>query len=237
MKGGSRVVAMDALIPLGGLVVIGFLGYAIVTAARRQNRTKSQVFRSFAERLGMEYLVSDDGTARDFAADLDGIGRFSSPSLGAAIPRDVVRGTWEGIGVTGFRHSTRLWEGNSREWYVIGVTASDAVAERSSVEFLEEGATADSPYLSAGVVAEYPASRYRLVVRAPTRDAAGVLTDEEVLVTLAKRAEGLAFRPEIQIGDRRIATYPAGRNVVIDDPGQLIQLLEFALQTKAAVEA
>ena len=43
--------------------------------------------RCEAEVNGLRYQPTDDGTAREFAADLDGIGQFYSPSLGDVVPR------------------------------------------------------------------------------------------------------------------------------------------------------
>ena len=72
----------DVLIPLGLFLFIGFFVYAIIHTARKQRKAKAAVFRDFADKNGLRYQAEDDGTAVGFAKDFDGIGRFSSPSLG-----------------------------------------------------------------------------------------------------------------------------------------------------------
>ena len=53
-------------------------------------------FKKLAERKGWKYLKEDDGTAQHVSNDFEGIGVFSSPSLGKMIPRNVVHGENEG---------------------------------------------------------------------------------------------------------------------------------------------
>jgi hypothetical protein len=120
----------DVLIPLGLLLFIGFFVYAIIHTARKQRKAKARVFRDFADKNGLRYQEEDDGKAQGFAQNFDGIGRFSSPSLGKVIPKDVVDGILNGSEAILFRHSIRFSEGWAREWFVAGVTSSETIAER-----------------------------------------------------------------------------------------------------------
>ena len=106
------------LIPLGLLFFIGILFFAIIHTARQQRKAKSKVFREFAEQNGLNYREEDDGIAREFARDFDGIGRFESPSLGKVIPKDIVSGHLNGYNIILFRHMTRFSEDSGREWFV-----------------------------------------------------------------------------------------------------------------------
>ena len=87
----------DLLIPLGLVVFILLFTFAIIHTARKQRKAKVRVFRDFTDRHALSYRGEDDGRAQAFAEGFDGIGRFSSPSLGKVIPQDVVRGSMDGV--------------------------------------------------------------------------------------------------------------------------------------------
>jgi hypothetical protein len=118
----------DVLIPLGLLLFVGFFVYALIHTGRKQRKAKAGVFRDFANQNGLRYLEQDDGKAQMFAQDFDGIGRFSSPSLGRIVPRDAVEGKVNGSDAILFRHSIRFSEGWAREWFVAGVTIAEPIA-------------------------------------------------------------------------------------------------------------
>ena len=220
----------DVLIPAGLLVFISIFAYAIVASARKQRKLKREIYRDFAESEGLHYQATDDGRARRFARDLDGIGRFRSPSLGDVIPQDVVSGKIDGKDVILFRHQTRFYEGYAREWFVAGLTISSAIAGRCSVQFLNGTATKDSMYLEDPVIKEKDAGPFRLVVRSPNQVPARRVLNERVLERLASLAHDLPFRPEIQVRGNRLAVYPAGRNANVNSVEGLSKLLEYAQQ-------
>ena len=210
--------------------IIGFLVYAIVVVGRRQREATRAVFQGFAERAGLEYLKTDDATARNFARDMDGIGQFISPSLGMLVPEDVVRGVLERRPVVAFRHMTRFAEDETREWLVAGVEAPVTVAVRTAVQFQEPKASARTSHLTDPIAKERQAAGFHLVVRSPTPGDAGPLMKDDRLDALAERASSLPFRPEIQIRGNRLAAYPASRNASLDGVDQLAALMQFALQ-------
>lgn len=226
---------MDYLLPIGGVVAFAFLAYAVVAAARGQREKKSGLFRTFAEDLALEYTPTDDGAAKDFGRDLDGIGVFSSPSLGDVEPKDLVSGSLDGMEVVAFRHRTRIYEGYTMEWSVVGLTTGQEMARRCSVQLLRKGTRSSTMYLTDGVIIEVEAGPFRLVVRAPELEAAGSFSSEDVLARLAELADRLRFRPDIQVRGKRIAVYPAGRNDTVESTDDLIALLHFAQGAVAAV--
>ena len=69
--------------------------YAIVKEGRKQKREQNVFFKKLANRKGWNYIKEDDGTVQRVAHDFEGIGVFSSPSLGKIIPRNVVLGRTE----------------------------------------------------------------------------------------------------------------------------------------------
>jgi hypothetical protein len=217
----------DVLIPLGLLLFIGFFVYAIVQTGRKQRKAKTSVFRGFADKNGLRFREEDDGRAQSFAKDFDGIGRFSSPSLGKVIPKDVVHGKMNGSDAILFRHRIRFSEGWAREWFVAGVTGAESIAERCAVQFCKGRADKSTMYLQDPVVKEQKAGSLNLVVRAAGLSSAGKMLNDGVLKQLAVLAEDLPFRPEIQIRGKRIIAYPADRNATVDDVETLRKLFEF----------
>ncbi len=144
----------DVLIPLGLLLFIGFFAYAVIHTARKQRKAKAGVFRDFANKTGLRYQKEDDGKAQGFAREFDGIGRFSSPSLGKVIPKDVVDGIMNESETILFRHSIRFSEGWAREWFVAGVTCAEPIAERCAIQFCKVRGDKNTMYLQDSVVKE-----------------------------------------------------------------------------------
>jgi hypothetical protein len=155
----------DVLIPLGLVLFIGFFIYVIIHTARKQRKAKASVFKDFADNNGLLYQKEDDGKAQGFAQDFNGIGRFSSPSLGKVIPKDVVAGILNGSEAILFRHSTRFSEGWAREWFVAGVTSAETIAGRCAVQFCKAKADKTTMYLQDPVVKEQKIGSFNLVVR------------------------------------------------------------------------
>lgn len=222
----------DFLIPLGGLLSLGLLVFAFVHTARSQRSAKHELFRELAARLGLHYEREDTGRAMVFAGDFDGLGNFSSPSLGEVKPSDVVTGSWQGDDVVFFRHHQRLTEGWAREWYVVGLEYREAVADACAVQICRRSSDRESMFLRDPIVKEYAADRRRIVVRAPSIAAAGGLTDEAVLRRIAELAASCTLRPELQVRGARLAAYPADRNAT-PDIDALLDLVTFVKRTAA----
>ena len=217
----------DVIIPLGLILLIGFFAYAIINTSRRQRKVKARVFSDFADKNHVRYEKEDDGKAQGFAKDFDGIGRFSSSSLGRVIPKDVVSGIMNGTEAIFFRHSIRFSEGRTREWFVAGVTSAETIAERCAVQFFKEKVDKRTMYLQDPVLKERKFGPFNLVVRAADPSYAGKIVDDGVLKKLADLAGNLNFRPEIQVRGKRIVSYLADRNATVDDVETLENLFEF----------
>ncbi|MGF2685829.1 hypothetical protein ACQUWM_04960 [Marinobacter sp. DUT-3] len=219
----------DVLIPLGLLLFIALFGYAIVHSARKQRTAKKKVFEEFARKQGFSYLDEDDGKVQAFAQDFDGIGRFWSPSLGKVISKDVVSGSTNSSEILLFRHSIRYSEGWAREWFVAGLTATDHIADRCSVQFCKRRSHKSTMYLQDDIVKEQAFGSFNMmVVRAESTSHAGELVNDHVLKQLAALAKTLSFRPEIQVRGKRVIAYLADRNATIEDVNIIGDLLEFA---------
>ena len=217
----------DMLIPLGVLLFIGFFIYAIIHTARKQHKEKASVFRDFAAKNRFRYQEEDDGKAQRFAQDFDGIGQFSTPSLGKVIPKDVVNGRLNGSEIILFRHSIRFSESWAREWFVAGISSTEILAERCSLQFCKRSSDKQTMYLRDPVLKEQSFGSYNMVVRAVDPFSGGKIVNEVVLKQLYDLASNLSFRPEIQVRGKRIVAYPADRNATIDDVETLENLFEF----------
>lgn len=218
----------DLLIPLGLLLFIAIFVSAVVITARRQNRAKAKVFKDFADRNGLSYLQEDDGKAQEFAREFDGIGQFSSSSLGKVIPKDVTAGILHGVESILFRHSTRYSGGFAREWFVAGVNGPRNQAKRCAIQFCRGDNDRSTIHLPDPVVKELRAGPFTLLVRAANPSEAGNMLDEGVLQQLAVLGGELSIRPEVQIRGHRLLAYPADRNATVDDIATLDELLWFA---------
>ncbi len=225
----------DLLIPLGLVVFIVLFTFAIIHTARKQRKDKARVYLGFAERHALSYRGEDDGSAQAFADGFDGIGQFSSPSLGKVIPKDVVRGSMDGEKVILFRHSIRYSEGWAREWFVAGVRCPESLSEACAIEFHEGKADRTSNYLADPVVKEKKVGPFNLSVRAASPSHAGMFMHDHVLNQLANSAQKLSFRPEIQVRGNRVAAYPADRNATIEQVETLESLLAFTRSASSAL--
>ena len=218
----------DVLIPLGLLLFIAFFVYAIIRTARNQRKSKTQVFSNFADKNDLSYQEEDNGKAQRFARDFDGIGRFSSPSKGKVIPKDVVDGIMNGSEVILFRHSIRFAEGWAREWFVVGITSTKPLAESCAVQFCKRRREKRTIYLRDPIVKEFKIGHFNLVVRASNTDNAGKMVDDYVMNQMADFAGKLSFRPEVQIRGKRVVAYLADRNATVDNVETLGNLFDFA---------
>lgn len=218
----------DVLIPLGLCIFIALFIFALIHTARKQRKTKAGVFRSFAKKYGLRYQEEDNGSAQAFAKDFDGIGIFKSPSLGKVIPKNVVTGRINGSQVILFRHMTRFTEGWAREWFVAGIIHSNNIATKCAVQLCQSAKEQNSIYLKGPVVKKGRFGSHHMIVRSEELALAGKMTDDDMLNKLAGFADKLTFRPELQIIDNLVATYPADRNTSLTSLAQLEDLLYFA---------
>ena len=101
----------DVLIPIGVPLFIALFIYAIVKEGKRHQKAPNVFFKKLAEHKGWKYLKEDDGTALHVSNGFEGIGVFSSPSLGKMIPRNVVHGRMKVGNCCLFEHHTRTYEG------------------------------------------------------------------------------------------------------------------------------
>jgi hypothetical protein len=217
----------DVLIPLGLLLFIVLFVYAFIHTSRKQGKVKSRVFRDFADKYGLRYQEIDDGKAQGFAKGFEGIGQFSSPSLGKVIPKDVVYGIIDGSEAIFFRHSIRFSEGWAREWFVSGVICAETIAKRCAVQFCKGKADKSTMYLQDPIVKELKDGPFNMVVRAASPSDAGKIVDDSVLEQLSGFGGDLSFRPEIQVRGKLLVAYLADRNATVDDVETLVNLFEF----------
>lgn len=204
---------IDVIAPLA-LVAMALGVVALVVAARRQRAARRGVFQELATTAGRRYLETDDGTAQAAAEGFEGFGRFASPSLGAKPPEAVVVGGVDEGTIHHFLHGTRDVEGQAREWTVCLVEAPRDLCGGTSLrivptELSRVGRAGGPPVVS---FAEDAAFAEGFEVRSPDPESARACLDPRVRQLLTSRGLRRPLPVEVQVRDRRLAVYLAGRN-------------------------
>lgn len=220
---------IDILAPVGLILLAAFL-VVVVVSARKQKRSIGDIYREFARRSGYSYRDEDDGTAQQLATGFDEFARFKSPSQGTTRPEHVVTGkAAEGV-FCAFSHATREYEGNARDWDVCIIETKDRLCVSGPIKctprrrFMgrEMNGLPEVPFEHDSAFSQ------KFMVCAAGASAARACLDEHVRNFLVLEAGNLPFAPEIQMLDKRLAVYPAGRNEDVADSEALSKLSDFA---------
>lgn len=213
------VLAPLALLALGAGVVL------FVWTARKQRRQRTRVFADLAAERGWRHLESDDGTAQRLSEGFDRFARFHSPSLGETIPAPVVLGSVDEGRVCLFLHATRDHEGDARQWTVCLVEARDRLGPDLEIRPL---AVPRPQRVGVDPVVSFGDARFeeRFEVRSAAPDAARDRLDATVRELLLTASERLPHPVELQVRERRLAAYLAGRNDEVESADQLGELVQ-----------
>jgi hypothetical protein len=220
---------IDILAPLGLLAMLAIVAVVII-AARRQRATQQDIYKAFADHAGFSYREIDDGTAETLSQGFEDFARFSSPSLGPKPAANVVTADLKDGRLCLFTHGTREVEGEAREWFVClterqGTPCADAVI-RCLPRNVRRVAVVGGP--PAVPFADDPTFDTHFEVRSNDADSARRCLTSRAREFLVTQANDLPFMPEVQLLERRIAAYPAGRNESIDSGKKLSALVDFA---------
>jgi hypothetical protein len=222
------VPVKDIFIAVGVLSFIALFIYAIVKEARKQKKQHSFFFKKLAERKGWKYIREDNDTIQRFAHDFEGIGVFSSPSLGKMIPLNVVLGRTKVGGCCLFEHSTRIYEGYAMKWFVCLVEAPNALRGSYVVQSKgKAGTITDNFYMGQKISIEDDwAKGFTLYCndQAPEKE----MLPKGTLQKLFREMANLPWRVDIQVRKGRLAVYPSSRNFQLNTVKDLEQLIEFS---------
>ena len=220
---------MDLLAPIGlGLFIMLFV-IALVRTARQQRQAQTWKFSDFAAMAGFQFHEMDPGIAEKLAEGFRGFGTFHSPSLGRVQPMNVVTGGVDEGELCVFVHSTRVYEGYEREWFVCILRTENHLCSAASIErrrgrLREVTELGGDPIVSFRqdlrfermfVVVGQDADRLRLLLASPVRE------------LLLERTPRLPFVPGIQLRGDRVAVYLADRNADLADVDEVGQLVAF----------
>jgi hypothetical protein len=218
----------DVLIPIGALLFIILLIYAIVKEGRKQQKGTRVFFKKLAARKGWKYLTEDDGTAQHIAKDFEGIGVFSSPSLGTMIPRNVVLGRMKVGRCCLFEHYTRIYEGYAIKWFACVVETQNDLGGSFVVQSLGKAATiTDNFYTGKKIsITDDWAKGYRLYCndKSPNKE----MLPTGTLQKLFQEVANLPWRIDMQARKDRLAVYPSSRNFQLKSVQDLERLVEFS---------
>lgn len=92
------------LIALGAVGAAGGITYVLVREGRRLMSRRAGALRTFASRRDWQYMVRDDGRAREALENFRGIDTFESASGRPSIPHNVIEGRLDGRRVLVFEH-------------------------------------------------------------------------------------------------------------------------------------
>lgn len=216
------------LIPIGVLLFIALFIYAIVKEGRKQKKRQNVFFKKIADRRGWKYLKEDDGTAQRLAYDFEGIGVFSSPSLGKMIPRNVVLGRTKVGRCCLFEHCTRIYEGYAMKWFACVVEAQNDLGGSFVVQSKgKAGTITDNFYTGQKIPIEDDwAKGFRLYCndKAPKKEMLPMGT----LQNLFEEMANLPWRIDMQVRKDRLAVYPSSRNFQLKSVQDLERLIEFS---------
>jgi hypothetical protein len=218
----------DILIAIAVLSFIALFIYAFVKEARKQKKQQSFFFKKLAERKGWTYIKEDDGTAQHVAHDFEGIGVFSSPSLGKIIPCNVVLGRTKVGRCCLFEHYTRIYEGYAMKWFVCVVETQNDLGGSLVVQSRgTAGTITDNFYTGQKIFIEDDWARgFRLYCndKAPKKEMLPMGT----LQRLFREMANLPWRVDMQVRKDRIAVYPSNRNFQLKSVQDLERLIEFS---------
>ena len=218
----------DILIPVGVLLFIALFIYAFVKEGRKQKRVQNVFFKKLADRRGWKYIIEDDGTAQRLAYDFEGIGVFSSPSLGKMIPRNVVFGRTKVGRCCLFEHDTRIYEGYAMKWLACVVKAQNNLGGSFVVQSRgKAGTITDNFYTGQKILIKDDwAKGYRLYCndKIPKNEIFPMGT----LQKLFQEITNLPWRIDIQVRKDRLAVYPSSRNFQLKSVQELERLIEFS---------
>jgi hypothetical protein len=217
----------DALIAVGVLSFITLFIYAFVKEGRKQKKQQSSLFKKLADRKDWEYIKEDDGTVQRLAQDFEGIGVFSSPSLGKMIPRNVVLGRTKVGRCCMFEHHTRIYEGYAMNWTVCLVEAKDDLGGSFVIQSRgKAGTITDNFYAGQKQSVEDDwAKGFRLYCsgEASKQDILPMQTLQKII----REMVNLPWRVDMQVRKNRLAVYPSSRNFglkTVDDLERLIEV-------------
>ena len=218
----------DILIPIGVLSFIALFIYAIVREGRKQKKRQNVFFKKLADHRGWKYLKEDDGTAQHVARGFEGIGVFSSPSLGKIIPRNVVLGRTNAGRCCLFEHYTRIYEGYAMKWFACVVETQRDLGGSFVVQSrVKAGAITDNFYTGQKIPIEDDWARgFRLYSndKAPIKEILPMGTLQNLFQEMAK----LPWRIDVQVIKDRLVVYPSSRNFQLNSVQDLEQLIEFS---------
>ena len=218
----------DVLIGTGILSFIALFIYAIVKEGRKQKKEQSFFFKKLADRRGWKYIEEDDGTVQRLAHNFEGIGVFSSPSLGKTIPRNVVLGRTKVGRCCLFEHYTRIYEGYAMKWFACVVEAQNDLGGSFVVQSRgKAGTITDNFYTGQKIsIADDWAKGFRLYLndKAPKKTMLPMGTLQKLFQEMAN----LPWRIDMQVRKDRLAVYPSSRNFQLKSVQDLERLAEFS---------
>ena len=227
----------DIIIAIGVLLFIAVFIYAIVKEGRKQKNQQNSFFRKIAERKGWKYIEIDDGTAQKLAQGFEGIGVFSSPSLGKMIPRNVVLGSTKIGRICLFEHFTRIYEGFAMKWFVCVVEAQNYLGGSFVVQSKGKSGTITDNFYSGQKISIEDDWAERFALYLNGKASKKNTLPMNAFQSLFPEIDSLPWRVDIQVRENRLAVYPSNRNFQLQNIEDLERLIELSMAATRCLTA
>lgn len=227
---------------VGPLLVAALVGLVvlIVVTGRRRRAAMQDHFAEAARVMKLSYLAQDDGTAQSLAQgfDPDEFARFTSPSLGAVPPTNVVHGkVSEGYACL-FSHHTRRTEGDARQWFIAIVDTGLPPRDQKLIKCRSRKVRRVE---EIGGMAEVdipgdPDFAAAFLTQAMDEASARNRLDADTRRVILDAISSLGYPVDVQIAGNRIAVYPAHRNYDPESSQELAALLVAARKAAGSLK-
>lgn len=209
------------------IAVILLFPILLIKEARKQKKTSMSLFENYAMSHGWTYMQEDDGTVQKLAEDLQGIGRFNSPSLGKVVPENVMIGSVPEGKNHFFQHHIRIYESNTLQFNVCLLQLKKSIVDALIIRFKKGSSRLTNDLYTIPELDMDPKWSNDVIIYGNDPEVKDIL-DDTTLTKLVQKANNLPWRTDLQIKNNIVAVYIAERNASVESESDLNELIDFA---------
>ncbi|MEL4305242.1 hypothetical protein [Methanococcoides sp. LMO-2] len=217
------------------VAVIIIFPILLVKEAKKQKKTSIPLFENYAKSHNWTYMQEDDGTVQNLAKDLQGIGRFNSPSLGKIAPENVIIGSVPKGRIHYFQHHVRISEGNAIHLNVCLLQLKNTICDALIVRFKKESSRLTNELYTMPELELDQNWSKDVVIYGNYTDINEVL-DDITLTKIVEKANELPWRIDLQIKNNLVAVYIAERNASVENESDLSALKDFTEYVAGSIQ-
>jgi len=222
---------MNQVLPFVILGAIILFIFAFIKGVKKQKQAASLLFKEFADSHGWKYEEKDSGIIQRLAKDFQGIGIFSSPSLGKITPKTLMLGSIPEGQIYFFQHSVRVYQGYAFKFYVFLLQPKKPVHESVIIRFKKgKKKLSNTFYTDSEIIVDKKWSK-DILVYGNNQNSINRFFETINLLKLIKIANELPWRVDLQIKNNCYAIYLAERNADLENNEDITRLLDFTKET------